>query len=234
MTFLRWAKLSLKVISRYIFDALSTDSFSKIREPQDFSNKIEIKQPFKPSSTLMQKKQNLKIAADRIRRHLIMPGEIFSFWRTVGNPNKSEFAASRGIRDGVLQLERGGGLCQASGIIYHLSLIAGFDIIERYNHSKDLYTEETRFCPLGSDATVAYGYRDLRVRNNTDSPVYFDLHVEEEYFIAFLCSLNEIIEHDIHFEYQLKPDNILEAVTIDKSNGEILATSIYEKMENSI
>ncbi len=234
MKFLRWAKLTLKVIGRRFSDLFSKEHFAKVRENQPFAFKIQIKQPFKPSATLLQKKHNLKIAAERIRRYIILPGEVFSFWRCLGNPNKAEFAESRGIRDGILQLERGGGLCQASGAIYHLSLLAGFEIIERFNHSKDLYTDETRFCPLGSDATVAYGYRDLRVRNNSNSPVFFDLRVEDEWFVAFLYSKYQISQHDIHFEYQQKDDNILEAITIDKGNGMILATSVYEKIQETV
>ena len=128
-------------------------------------------------------------------------------------------------------MERGGGLCQASGIIYHLALIAGLQIIERYNHSKDLYTEETRFCPLGSDATVAYGYRDLRIKNNTDTLINFSLEVCDNHFTGYLFSKEPIQKHEIHFEYQVKNDNLLEAVTIDKTSGEILTTSIYERLE---
>jgi vancomycin resistance protein VanW len=231
MNFNRWYKLKAKAAVIKIKDIFSNDKFSQIRSAQQFTHFIEIKQPFKSSATLEQKKHNLIIAAERIRKHLIMPGEVFSFWRAVGNPNKNEFAASRSIRKGKLMLEKGGGLCQASGIIYHLSLIAGLDIIERYNHSKDLYTEETRFCPLGSDATVAYGYRDLRVKNNLNTPVYFDLIVEKEYFCARLYSKEMLDKHEIHFEYQMKHDNILEAMTIDKTNGNIIATSIYERYE---
>lgn len=227
----RWYKLKAKVFIIKIKDLFSKEKFSKIRNPQNFTHLIEIRQPFLPSSTLVQKKHNLNIAAQRIRKHIILPGEVFSFWRAVGNPNKKEFAASRSIRNGILLLEKGGGLCQASGIIYHLSLIAGFEIIERFNHSKDLYSENTRFCPLGSDATVAYGYRDLRVKNNTNTPVYFDLIVENEHFCARLYSKEKLFQHEIHFECQSKPDNKLEAVTIDKTNGNIITTSIYERYE---
>ena len=231
MNFNRWYKLKAKVFFIKIKDFFSKEKFAKIRNSQNFTHYIEIKQPFKPSSTLAQKKHNLKIAAQRIRKYVIFPGEVFSFWRAVGNPNEKEFAASRSIRKGILLLEKGGGLCQASGIIYHLSLIAGFEIIERFNHSKDLYTEETRFCPLGSDATVAYGYRDLRVKNNANTPVFFDLIVEDEQFYARLYSKEKLLQHEIHFEYQSKTENLLEALTIDKTNGDIIATSVYERYE---
>lgn len=234
MLFHRWCKMMCHVVERIVKDFFSHHHFSKKRDSDIFNYQIVIKQPFKPSSTLSQKKLNLNIASKRIRKHIIKSGEVFSFWRAVGNPNKSEFAESRGIRGGVLQLERGGGLCQASGIIYHLSLIAGFEILERYNHSKDIYTDETRFCPLGSDATVSYGYRDLRIRNNSDTSVYFDLRVGESDFIGTLCSEKELIRHEISFEYALKDENVIEAVTIDKSNGQIIATSKYEKIDNII
>lgn len=225
-------KRQIHVFLRALRDAVSTQRFCKKRETGLMPCRIEVEQPFTASATVEQKKQNLRLAAERIGRYVVMPGEVFSFWRTVGNPNTRQFAASRGIRGGVLQLERGGGLCQASGIIHHLSLLAGFEIVERYNHSVDLYTEETRFCPLGSDATVAYGYRDLRVRNTSKSPVQFILDVHEDHFTGSLCSKTPIPQHDIHFERTDHPDGTLTACTIDRTTGKTLCESHYLKGEH--
>ena len=230
MDFIRWSKLQVHVIERKVRDMFSSEKFCRKRHEIEMPYSISVTQPFTHSATLSQKKHNLNLASKRIRRYIVHPGEIFSFWRCVGNPNSKSFASSRGIRGGVLQLERGGGLCQASGIIHHLSLIGGLEIIERYNHSKDLYTEETRFCPLGSDATVAYGYRDLRVKNTTGCNICFDLQVHEDHFTAYLLSDKPIEKHEIEFEYKEREDGILEAKTIDKSNGKTLATSIYERL----
>jgi vancomycin resistance protein VanW len=149
----------------------------------------------------------------------------------VGNPNSNAFASSRGIRGGVLQLERGGGLCQASGIIHHLSLLCGFDIIERYNHSKDLYTDETRFCPLGSDATVAYGYRDLRIKNTSNSQIQIDLQVHDDHFSGYLRSSNQIKTLDIIFESIETTDGNIIAKTIDKADGRLIEISHYERLK---
>ena len=230
MNFLRWSKLQVHVIGRKVKDIYSSDKFCKTSLMSDMPYSISVTQPFTASSTLSQKKHNLNLASKRIRSYLIRPGEIFSFWRCVGNPNHKSFASSRGIRGGVLQLERGGGLCQASGIIHHLSLIGGLEITERYNHSKDLYTDETRFCPLGSDATVAYGYRDLRVKNTTDGNICFDLQVFDDHFTGYLHSDKPIERHEIEFEYTESEDGVLKARTIDLSTGKTLATSIYEKL----
>ena len=229
MKYLTTLKRQAHVWLRAIRDCFSGQKFCRRRSAGQMPFHIEVEQPFTASATLEQKKQNLRLAADRIRQFVLMPGEVFSFWRAVGNPNTRQFAASRGIRGGVLQLERGGGLCQASGIIHHLSLMAGFEVVERYNHSVDLYTEETRFCPLGSDATVAYGYRDLRVRNTSESPVLFDLTVHDDHFTGCLRSESRIPEHDIHFERTDHPDGTLTACTIDRTTGRTLCESHYLK-----
>lgn len=224
----RW----VHVMGRKLQDALSHHKFCTDSSALSCQYKysIGLEQPFTASATLDEKKHNLRLAADHIRRYVVMPGEVFSFWRTVGNPNTSEFACSRSIRGGVLQLERGGGLCQASGIIHHLALVAGLEVVERHNHSKDLYTDATRFCPLGSDATVAYGYRDLRVRNTTQTPIMFDLQVCDDHFEAYLRSVEPIAEHEIRFEQKEEADGTLSASAIDVTTGMTLCTSHYEKL----
>lgn len=78
----------------------------------------------------------------------------------------------------------GRGLCQLSGLIYYISLLAGLELIERHPHSLAIYDETTGFTPLGSEATVVYGYKDLRLRNNTDAPLQFHLVFEAKKLTA--------------------------------------------------
>lgn len=225
-------KQRIHVWLRALRDAMGHDTFSLPRsEAFDLPYSLSLTQPFTASATLEQKKHNLRIAGERIVRHTIMPGEVFSFWRAVGNPNTSQFMESRSIIAGCLQLERGGGLCQASGIIHHLALMAGLEIVERHNHSVDLYTEETRFCPLGSDATVSYGYKDLRVRNSTTSPIRFELIVGDDCFEARLLSGEPIEKREITFERSTDPDGTLVAKTIDGSSGAVIAVSRYHTLQ---
>ncbi len=84
---------------------------------------------------------------------------------------------SRNLVNGKIQFTYGGGICQVAGILYHLALMAGLDILERHSHSLDIYTEVERFTPLGADATVVYGYKDLRIRNNTGHPICFEIYI---------------------------------------------------------
>lgn len=193
--------------------------------------KIELCQPFKPSPTLESKKHNLTEAAQRINGILVRPGEIFSFWHIVGNPNnRKRFQEGRSIHNGVLSIDVGGGLCQASGIIHHLALLAGLEILERYNHSVDLYTDETRFAPLGTDATVFYGFKDLRLKNTLPYPIAFELIVEENQLRAILKSSSPITSCNLIFDIKTD-DKGKKHVTITTKDGKIISKSTYSPIQ---
>jgi vancomycin resistance protein VanW len=51
----------------------------------------------------------------------------------------------------------------------------------------DLYEEEERYAPLGSDASVAFGFKDLRIENTLASPLYFEVAVGAS---SVVCSLH--------------------------------------------
>jgi vancomycin resistance protein VanW len=94
----------------------------------------------------------------------------------------------------------GGGLCQLSGIVYHTALLAGLTILERYNHTVDIYKEEDRFTPLGADATVVYGYKDLRFLNNTPVPLQLSFAFETEAITCGIKSAADLTVRDLQFE----------------------------------
>jgi len=118
--------------------------------------------------------RNLQTAARILNGFMLPPGLILSFWTLIGRPTLARgFEIGRAIRGDQLEADVGGGLCQFSGLIYELGLRAGLTVIERHAHSQDIYTEDTRFTPLGLDATVVWGHRDLRLRNDHPHPVVF-------------------------------------------------------------
>ena len=162
-----YIKVKLQLLKRSVRDVVKGYYFNYAKRrysTNDFSNSIALKQELKPNKA---KNKNLLRAIKRIEQIQINPNEILSFWRIVGNPSKKNgFTESRSLVNGKIENTIGGGLCQLSGLMYYISLIAQLEILERHNHSIDIYNEETRFTPLGSDATVAYGYKDLKIRNN--------------------------------------------------------------------
>ena len=188
-------------------------NFSKSKNSlNNFSNAVKIKQELKPNEA---KIKNLLRAIKSIESAQINPNEIFSFWRIVGNPSiKNGFVESRSLVNGKIENSIGGGLCQLSGLIYYISLYANLEILERHNHSIDIYTEETRFTPLGSDATVAYGYKDLRIRNNLSTPIKFTFSMEKNYITINLNNLSLIKKKVVEFKEKFIDKETIEVATI--------------------
>ena len=226
-------KLCAKLTIRYCTDLINGTLFkfaSKREQKIDFNETISIEQEIKPSETFENKVFNLSLASQKINEYCIFPNEIFSFWKIVGNPNYG-FKKGRSLLNGQLKEEIGGGLCQVSGIIYNVSVIGGLQILERHNHSVDIYTEETRFTPLGLDATVVYGYKDLRIKNNFTFPIKFKLNISGNRIKADLLSTQEIEKRKLSFE-QEQEDNYV-TVKVFEENKRILNVSKYRKIKMS-
>ena len=197
---------------------------------------FELVQALKSANYADNKRHNLMQASARINQLVIQPGEIFSFWALVGEPSaRNGYLLGRTLVKGQLQAAYGGGLCQLSGLIYYLALQAGLKIVERYPHSVDLYIPETRFTPLGSDATVVYGYKDLRVLNSLPQPIAFNVRIEPDEIVGELWAKDPVVQFGIEFE-AVRRDRAIEVITHRRSNAtsqaEVVTVSYYRLPQN--
>jgi len=116
-----------------------------------------------------ERSHNIEQAVERLNGAIIPPSSTFSFNHVVGPRT-----IARGFRVApVLMLEGarpalGGGICQVSTTLYNTALYAGLRVAERYAHSRPI-----RYVPLGRDATVSWGSKDLRIENPNSHPVQF-------------------------------------------------------------
>lgn len=174
------------------------------------------------------KKQNITIAKQHIETTLILPNEIFSFWKTVGNPSKNRgFVKSRSLINEKTIESYGGGLCQLSGLLYLTSLHCGLEILERHNHSIDIYNDATRYMPLGGDATVAFAYKDLKIRNTLKAPIKFTIKLNGDKITLELKHTKEIAIKKVEFSQNKCQQNLTEIHTM--VNNEKITSSIYKK-----
>jgi vancomycin resistance protein VanW len=123
--------------------------------------------------------------------------------------------------------ETGGGLCQLSGLIYLLALKAGLTITERHAHSLDIYREAERFAPLGSDATVSFGYKDLRFINTLPHPIGLQFTLSPTLLSGSITSGLPIAEKDIRFGYTWQ-DGTVSVTTF--SNDTAICSNIYTRL----
>lgn len=111
--------------------------------------------------------QNITLAAQFFSGTVLMPGEEFSYNGVVGSRQASRgFLPAPAYVSGETVQEVGGGVCQGSSTIYLAALRANLEIVERYPHG---YI--TRYVPDGMDATVYYGAKDFRFKNDTPFPI---------------------------------------------------------------
>ena len=111
---------------------------------------------------------NIHVAGEATSDILLMPGETFSYNKTTGARNWANgYKSAPVIVGGKVVNGEGGGVCQVSTTIYNAALISGLSIEEVHNHSLP-----SRYAPRGRDATVSYGYTDLKFSNPFTHPVY--------------------------------------------------------------
>lgn len=170
---------------------------------------IQLQQTIVGGDAAANKLHNLQLALTHLQGIVLQPGQLFSFWYWIGQPsNKKGYQKSRSIVRGQVIAETGGGLCQLSGLLYLLALKAGLTIIERHPHSLDIYREEERFSPLGSDATVSFGYKDLRFMNNLPHPIGLHFQIGSQTLSGHITSPAPIAEKDIRFQYHWQTDYV--------------------------
>ena len=226
--------LFLKINLRKLKDFKSGDykRFSKSKSfKSDFDFKLELVQEIKQTNSFENKLTNIQLGVDALNGIIIHPKEIFSFWQLVPLPiAKNGFKSSRNLISGVLKEDFGGGLCQLSSIIYHQALISGMKIVERFNHSVDIYEEKDRFTPLGSDSTIVYGYKDLRFQNTFDFPIQINFEIKENQLICSFMSSMKINRQNIDFE-RIDDSNFIKVLTynLNDSKRKLIAESFYKK-----
>lgn len=226
-------KVATKECKREVKDILKGYAFSFAKKgtkvEASFFCQIEKTQPLKLNDFSDAKKHNIAKAIKAIEAVVIAPNTIFSFWKVVGKLSKKRgFKDGITIIDGNLTTTPGGGICQVTGLIYHACLEAGLEILERHNHSVDLYTNETRYTPLGSDATVVYGYKDLRIRNNFDFPIKFSFKIKDEVLSIQLESPVHIKKNKVFFEQ--KKHFLDKTIAVTYVNNQEITTSIYKNL----
>ncbi|WP_018591172.1 VanW family protein [Terrisporobacter glycolicus] len=111
---------------------------------------------------------NIHVAGEQTSDILLMPGDTFSYNKCTGARNwVNGYKSAPIIVGGKVTNGEGGGVCQVSTTIYNAALMSGLTIDEVHNHSLP-----SRYAQKGRDATVSYGYTDLKFSNPFTHPVY--------------------------------------------------------------
>lgn len=111
---------------------------------------------------------NLEVAARNINGTILLPGEIFSYNKEVGQRTYANgFKDAHIFAGGKVVDGLGGGICQVSSTLYNAILkVDGIEIVERKNHM--MYPQ---YVEPSLDATVVWGSIDFRFKNTRETPI---------------------------------------------------------------
>ena len=105
---------------------------------------------------------NIKTACAKIDQKLLLPGEVFSMDKALGDRTvKNGYRPAKVIVNNELVDGLGGGICQVTSTFYNAVLLSGLEIVERRNHTIPL-----TYIAVGRDATISQGYIDFKFKNN--------------------------------------------------------------------
>ena len=205
---------------------------------------------------------NLRVAINKINDVVVMPGETFSYNKTLGKRTyEAGYRDAAGYAGGKVVQMIGGGICQISSTLYDAVVYANLDIVERHNHA---FT--TSYAGAGKDATVVYGSLDFQFKNTRNYPIkikgflqngiatvsIYGIKEENEYEIEISTTILNYIPYNVIYEEDSSLENGVEKVTqngqkgcksitykILKQNGKeisrsVLSTDTYSAMNKYI
>jgi vancomycin resistance protein YoaR len=112
---------------------------------------------------------NIVNGALKLHRTYIQPGEVFDFNRRVGQITEANgFVDGYIIKNGLLEKDVGGGICQVSTTMFRAAYESGLPIVQRNFHSYRVQYYD----PVGYEATVFAPYKNLKFRNDTGGALY--------------------------------------------------------------
>ena len=121
--------------------------------------------PFDPSNA--SRATNLRVANDYLNNTVILPNETLSVCAVL-RPRSIEngYVEAGQIIAGLPDRGIGGGICQISSTLYMAALHAEMKIVSRQAHSLMV-----GYMQPSTDATLAEGLIDLKIKNNTSHPM---------------------------------------------------------------
>lgn len=125
--------------------------------------------------------KNLKTGAEMLNGTVLMPGEEASVHDlTAPYDGEHGYVPAGSYENGQVVDSYGGGICQVSTTLYNALLYSEVEITKRYPHSMLInYVEPSR------DAAIAGDTKDLKFKNNYDTPIYIHGGIDDNNQLTF-------------------------------------------------
>ena len=120
---------------------------------------------------------NIRRGVNLINGALVMPGEVFSADMAMRPYTAANgFAEAGAYLNGKVIQSMGGGICQVSSTLYNAVILAELGVEQRQPHSMLV-----DYVKPSMDAAIAGDYKDLKLKNTSDTPIYIEGYVSNGY-----------------------------------------------------
>ena len=187
---------------------------------------------------------NLRIACQKINDKVILPGETFSYNKTLGERSTAAgYKNAKVYENGEVVDGIGGGICQISSTLYNSVLMANMEVTERRNHQF-----VTSYTPAGRDATVVYGMTDFKFKNTRTYAIkikascsngiatvsIYGIKEENEYTVSFSTKTISTIPYTVKYVDDSTLAAGTEKVKQAGANGVITETYIIKSLNGKV
>lgn len=170
-------------------DKIGTEAFPNLLS--SFSTRYDASQ--------VGRSKNLSLAAEKINGTVVMPGETFSYNKTVGERTiAAGYTDAAGYAGGKVVPTLGGGICQISSTLYDAVVYANLEIVERRNH---MFL--TSYVGAGKDATVVYGSIDFKFKNTRNHPIMINASVKNGIAKIDIYGIKEEVEYEVEISTKI-------------------------------
>lgn len=166
---------------------------------------------------------NLRKACGMLDGLVLQPGQELSYNEALGPRTKELGWLPAPAYSGTKLVDSpGGGICQVSSTLYLASIYSELTIVERRNHGYPV-----SYIPLGMDATVSWGFADLKIRNDSPMPVKIQAE-ESDGYVRISILGTETRDYDVEMSYTVGGRYVRTYMSkIDKETGEVISKEPY-------
>lgn len=167
--------------------------------------------------------QNIAVGAAHVNGVILQPGSAVSVSALLGPRDAAHGYALAGVYSGGKTVQGyGGGICQVSSTLYNAVMNAGLTVAQRFPHSMPV-----SYLPLGQDAAISWGSKDLVIVNPYDTPVMFSANVDGMTLSTAVFVSNASLAGKSYRFYSIK-NNGLSAVSYRDcyQNGVLVGTEV--------
>lgn len=166
---------------------------------------------------------NLRKACELLDGLVLQPGQELSYNEALGPRTKELGWLPAPAYSGTKLVDSpGGGICQVSSTLYLASVYSELTIVERRNHGYPV-----SYIPLGMDATVSWGFADLKIRNDSPMPVKIQAE-ESDGYVRISILGTETRDYNVEMSYTVGGRYVRTYMSkIDKETGEVISKEPY-------